>query len=128
MNIKLFEDFKNGEPYKRYLTWISDPSIYDKNKKDIIEIPSAELLSIEKFLNKRGLIINQHWFNVFRIVNQSGDIDACFYKIKDDWFIYVDNIENQIRQEIEDDCEEEYFKCDQLYGFLKFLDDEFNGF
>jgi hypothetical protein len=136
MNIKAFENF-NNEMYQRQFHWDDDHSLIDLYKNKISHIPNPEFSKIETLLNSKGLIIDKQWINIYRILNKKDDkrkgdfiIDSTFFKIDDEWFIYMDN--KQILYNGPDDEEDpictEYFKCDQIEGFLKLLESEFAGF
>lgn len=95
-------------------------------EKRMVDIPNGEMIPIKKRLENRGLILkksNKYWI----VQNKEGeptfigDVDSIFFKIDDEYFILIDNAANYQDDEGEG-TEEEYYKCDQLYGFLELLD------
>jgi len=139
--IRSFEA-KKEKNYERKFIWINQynedhpESIIDFYQSKIVNISDQELLPIREKLKNKGLIIikSDLCWNIRNSEDKPriGDfvVDKTFFKISDEYFIFIDNREifSMADEDDGDGHEEEYFKCDQLYGFLKFIDDEFENF
>jgi len=126
--LKLFESKKrNWEIESIWIDYDSPETSIGFFEKRMVDIPNDEMLKIKKRLENKGLILkksNKYWSVQNKESDPAfiGDVDSVFFKIDDEYFILIDNAANC--QEVDDGggIEEEYYKCDQLYGFLELLD------
>lgn len=128
--IKLFESNNNQRIFTNYSSTADIVSLF----RDItIETTDNEINQISEYLLKINIPIisnNKYYFSInnYDSKTRKGDfiVSYLFFKIEDDWFICIDR--KQDSDDYENQNHIEYFKCDQLYGFLNHLKDEFDGF